>query len=395
LDIVINSTEETFVSFCAETIINTKQTIEKSLCDGIIRVLLENLKNLDFFVNISHDHNGASDDKYLSLKEYIKQGYASILSPKIIIECKIVNPSMDFTIVFPEYIRPGQREYHYPRNFKADQRLSVSDKKALKTKPKYIFFKSEIRIETDTLIKLYDRIPDMDVFLPSKLSVWEWRQTFYDIKNGEAFFCTCFKKALQEKDDRTERNVHPHIFYALQNKSFKDNICSLCTKEPSELYYCHEMYGSKVKVKYGAYIQKIMLENKTAEKEAENIVRKMVGYPLIGEGWVSETALYKRIKAAFPKIEILHHGRPKFLGRQEYDIWIPKYKIAIEYQGVQHHKVVEHWGGEEGLAKRKELDKKKLEVSKENDVILVHVEEGYDFPKLLEKLRTIIESRFK
>lgn len=123
------------------------------------------------------------------------------------------------------------------------------------------------------------------------------------------------------------------------------------------------MYGSEIRVKYGAYIHKIALERHIKEREAENIVRGLVGHNLIGEKGVSETLLYKRIKANFPKIEIIHHGKPPFLGRQEYDIWIPEYLIAIEYQGKQHFQPIKHWGGEEGLAKRQELDKKKAEVS--------------------------------
>ena len=43
----------------------------------------------------------------------------------------------------------------------------------------------------------------------------------------------------------------------------------------------------------------------------------------------------------------------------EIDIWIPSLKVGVEYQGIQHFQVVEHWGGEDGLKKRKENDHKK------------------------------------
>ena len=154
------------------------------------------------------------------------------------------------------------------------------------------------------------------------------------------------------------------------------------------------MYGSQIMVNYGAYIEKIALEKNPREssESAENTLRKMLGIPLIGEGWWSETLLYRRIEAEFPNTEVIHHGRPKFLGRQEYDIWMPEYKIAIEYQGIQHYEPLEHLGGEEGLIKRQALDKKKLELSRANGVTLIYAEEYYDFQELSEKIKDAINT---
>jgi hypothetical protein len=41
---------------------------------------------------------------------------------------------------------------------------------------------------------------------------------------------------------------------------------------------------------------------------------------------------------------------------------MPKYKIAIEYQGIQHYKAIKHWGGEKGLQKRQADDKKNMKL---------------------------------
>ena len=57
------------------------------------------------------------------------------------------------------------------------------------------------------------------------------------------------------------------------------------------------------------------------------------------------------MKTHFKLEEVFHHGNPKWLGLQHVDIWFPKYKIGIEYQGKQHDEPVEFFGGEESFLK--------------------------------------------
>ncbi|WP_252898792.1 hypothetical protein [Secundilactobacillus odoratitofui] len=44
---------------------------------------------------------------------------------------------------------------------------------------------------------------------------------------------------------------------------------------------------------------------------------------------------------------------------QHYDIYFPKYKIALEYQGAQHFEAISIFGGEAGLKNAQERDKRK------------------------------------
>ena len=46
-------------------------------------------------------------------------------------------------------------------------------------------------------------------------------------------------------------------------------------------------------------------------------------------------------------------------------------RIGIEYQGEQHYKVVEHFGGKEGFKKRQELDNRKRQLCGENKIKLI------------------------
>lgn len=104
----------------------------------------------------------------------------------------------------------------------------------------------------------------------------------------------------------------------------------------------------------------------------ENSVRRDFGVPLIGEGWVTETELFNTVVAFATPRSVLRHARLPWLGRQHLDVFIPDWALAIEYQGEQHSVAIEHFGGEEGLKKRKALDNRKKTLCKQNGVSLLY-----------------------
>lgn len=65
--------------------------------------------------------------------------------------------------------------------------------------------------------------------------------------------------------------------------------------------------------------------------------------------------------------------RPKILKGLELDIYCKDLKIAFEYNGEQHYKVLrnEHFGTKNDLIERKERDQRKIELCKENNIILI------------------------
>jgi hypothetical protein len=103
-------------------------------------------------------------------------------------------------------------------------------------------------------------------------------------------------------------------------------------------------------------------------------------------GWV-----FNDFKKAFSSLVVEHHGRPEWLGRQHFDIWIPEAKIAIEYQGRQHDEPIEYFGGEKGYKKSLERDEKKKLKCEKNAVELIEVPPGYDFNKLVETINTYLD----
>jgi hypothetical protein len=122
-------------------------------------------------------------------------------------------------------------------------------------------------------------------------------------------------------------------------------------------------------------------------REAENTAREERGIPRIGEGWVEETTLYYEIKNAFKQLEVIHHARPEWLGRQHLDIMIPQLNVAIEYHGIQHDEPIEFFGGKEAFEKQQRLDAKKELLCKENGIYLLYVRPGYSLEEIIKQIK--------
>tara|TARA_B110000971_G_C20023488_1_gene507564 strand:- start:86 stop:1528 length:1443 start_codon:yes stop_codon:yes gene_type:complete len=124
----------------------------------------------------------------------------------------------------------------------------------------------------------------------------------------------------------------------------------------------------------------------------QNEFRLSRGVPRIGEGWVSETDLYYKLKKHFSNLEVMHHGKTKWLGLQHIDIWFPEYNIGVEYQGVQHQKPIDFFGGEEGFVKNQERDKRKKELFKKNNSYLIEVFPNYSLEVVVQDIQSIISN---
>ena len=120
----------------------------------------------------------------------------------------------------------------------------------------------------------------------------------------------------------------------------------------------------------------LMKVRREYDNTIENCVREQMGYPKIGDAWVSETMLFHIVEEIYPDVEIIRHHRPNWLEGLELDIYIPSIKLAFEYQGLQHFQAVEHWGGKAKLEIQKEHDSRKKRICKEKGVRLICV--NYD-----------------
>lgn len=142
---------------------------------------------------------------------------------------------------------------------------------------------------------------------------------------------------------------------------------------------------------YSAYENLDVIKN--IAKEAENFARKEMGVPQIGEGWIAETELFRKLEVEFSTTTVIQHGQPKWLGRQHFDVWFPNWKIAIEYHGKQHFEPVDFFGGAEAYEKTVERDLRKIKTAKGNGVQLLVVTENYDFDGLVKAIYSISRKR--
>jgi hypothetical protein len=76
-----------------------------------------------------------------------------------------------------------------------------------------------------------------------------------------------------------------------------------------------------------------------------------------------------------------------------FDFYIPEHNICIEFQGLQHYKVINYWGGEEGLKIRKLRDKIKMEYCKKNNIPLIIIKYNDDIDDLLNNYFNVVYSK--
>lgn len=154
----------------------------------------------------------------------------------------------------------------------------------------------------------------------------------------------------------------------------------------------YDVFSGRAYVQRKSYSFSLNVEAQTYTKEiareAENVLRKRRGIPAVGEGWIEETALFYAIKDAMPGCRVHHHFTAHWLGRQHIDIYIEDLDIGIEYQGEQHDRPVEFFGGEEGWRRSQERDARKRRLCHHHGVRLLEVRPGYDLQQLLDQIET-------
>ncbi len=227
---------------------------------------------------------------------------------------------------------------------------------------------------------------------------------FLSRKTGKLFICNCFKGHIDwQSDFKRFSNIHEEeILKRIDNVEYLSGICHYCTKETPSIETTNSEYSGFIK-KYLPYYR---LENKKRfgtifhfDKDdnvlLENELRQYFGYPKIGEKWISETNLYKLIQEIFPDFNPIFHYRGKEMKGLELDIFIPELNLGIEYQGEQHFQAIEHWGGIEGLNRRKQNDKIKIQLCKENKYHFVEFSFKDDINRdfVIEKLEKTLHNK--
>ena len=142
------------------------------------------------------------------------------------------------------------------------------------------------------------------------------------------------------------------------------------------------------------YTDLSLYEEKDGLKTDWRLERTKIRTRLTAEGiirpkWKNELSLFHAVRKKHP--DTLYQYRPGWLGRQSLDLYIPSLRTAIEYQGIQHYRPVDFFGGEEALAQRQELDRLKKELCLENDVRMI--EWPYSLEPTIENIKKLLNQQ--
>ena len=111
----------------------------------------------------------------------------------------------------------------------------------------------------------------------------------------------------------------------------------------------------------------------------------------------SQVFLFEKLKSIFYNEKLLWEHSPSWLDNQRFDIYFPKYNIAVEYNGKQHYEVINWFGGEKGHENCLERDALKRKKCLDNKCNLFELK--YDYKEIdlevLEKEITTIIKMFK
>lgn len=73
------------------------------------------------------------------------------------------------------------------------------------------------------------------------------------------------------------------------------------------------------------------------------------------------------------KINFIEEYRMKVWKRAPYDFYLPDYNLLIDFQGRQHYEPISVFGGKPSFERQKEIDQKKREIAKENNIDLLEI----------------------
>ncbi|WP_155845852.1 hypothetical protein [Chryseobacterium gregarium] len=125
-------------------------------------------------------------------------------------------------------------------------------------------------------------------------------------------------------------------------------------------------------------------------RSLENYIRQEKGFDEVGS-YVMEKHLLNLLTTEFPTYRIISQHSPEWLYGQRFDIFIKELNVAIEYNGIQHFKPIDFFGGKEGLAKTQFLDNQKREKSLKNGVKIFDIDYNQDFDNSFSKLNILLK----
>lgn len=199
-------------------------------------------------------------------------------------------------------------------------------------------------------------------------------------------------------------------FLQIPNSHIKGHGCPLCAgnnykRDTAEfIRRAQKVHGSNYdysKAKYSTCKDKVLIIcNKCHEEFWQTPDKHLQGQGCPNCKLQSQTKLYQRLKQSFHNEEIIFEAGSNIISwieNQRFDIYFPKYNIAVEYNGIQHYIPVLQFGGEIGFNDTQKRDQLKREKCSQNKCKLFEVKYDYtedDYSRLVEEIQKYINNTY-
>jgi tetratricopeptide (TPR) repeat protein len=214
----------------------------------------------------------------------------------------------------------------------------------------------------------------------------------WDIPEVEVVTATTILKSLATSnakldgktvvDHMTKGFIHPIILEA-----HGDLLSQIVDLQLAEFQRAHgfdliSTYRDKILGSFGFYeSNEVSKAIKSILLIAESEVREANGLPPRGAGWLTESEMVRLLTEKFVPHEIIRQYSPAWLQGLRFDAYIDDFQLAIEYQGEQHFKPIDLFGGEEGFAQTLARDQLKRSLADQNGIALEYITYEQDIGK--------------
>lgn len=225
----------------------------------------------------------------------------------------------------------------------------------------------------------------------------KWGKDRYDYSLVEYKHCKSKVKIIYNKTGEIfEQTPHLHLYRAPENiKLAVRKTTEQFIKEANEV---HDFKFSYHKTNYVKNQIKVIITCPVHGDFNQNPLSHLQGN---GCSNCNESRGEKEIAKYLDKNEISYYRQHKFddcknIFQLPFDFYLPKYRIAIEFDGKQHYEPVEHFGGLETYERLKINDKIKNDYCEDNyiDLIRIRYDQFDDIYRILyENLKNYIKTK--
>lgn len=278
-------------------------------------------------------------------KQYIKE--LKILNPNIIVVEKYVNAN---TPILHKCLKDGYEWYARPGNILSNKGCPKCAGVIKRSQEEYIEKLSSINPDIDVLDEYANA--HTPILHKCKKHNIIWKTSPASVLQG----CGCIECS---KEKLSAKNKKSHDQYVEELKKINPNIVvsdNYVNSWTPILHKClvdnNEWYAAPVRILYGNGCPKC---NKSNESKGEREIRL----------WLDGQHIIYETQKSFKDCRDI---RPL-----PFDFYLPRYNKIIEYDGEQHFKSVEYFGGDKAFECRIKHDNIKNEYCKNNDISLLRI----------------------